>query len=70
MLFDMKPKFLYVWGLVISVHSLKIGMLPNFYLLFSDRFYRVLSLNFLCQYIIGSIPFTIAVNVVYYSTNL
>ena len=63
-------KFLYVWGLVFSVHGIKSGMLPNIYLLFSGRFYQVLNLNFLCQFITGSIPFTFAVNVVYYSTNL
>ena len=66
----MRPKFLYVWGLDFSLHGLKVGTLPNFYLLFSGRFYQVLNLYFLCQYFIGLIPFTIAVNVVYYSTNL
>ena len=66
----MRLNFLYAWDLVFSVHGLKVGMLPNFYLLFLGRFYKVLNLNFLCQYITGSIPFTFAVNVVYYSTYL
>ena len=48
----MRQKIYYVWGSVLSVHGLKVGMLPNFYLLFSSRLYKILNLNlFICQYI-------------------
>ena len=43
----MRQKNKYASGSVLSVHGLKVGMFPNFYLFSSSRFDQILNLNLL-----------------------
>ena len=66
----MRQKIKYVWGSVLSVHDLKVGMLPNFYLLFSGRLYKIINLKIFMPIYHYFDTFTTATYLVYYCTNL
>ena len=49
-------------GVYFQYAASKLARCQIFYFLLSGHFYKILNLNFLCQYIIGSIPLLLLFN--------